>query len=127
MSASRLHVVALGLNTKSHFEETAELMNRDTRRLPEVPAPCSLRSPLSVVGHEEHIRRPRVSSRLDYEGEIALVIGSSRRYLPVEDALEAVAGVTRANDGSIRLTSNGTPTRSPPERTSRRAERSGRG
>ena len=96
-----VHLVALGLNTKSHFEETAELMNRTPGDYPKYPR-LFLRSPLSVVGHEEHVRRPQVSSRLDYEGEIALVIGTSGRYVPVEDALASVAGVTCANDGSIR-------------------------
>ena len=96
-----VHIVALGLNTKSHFEETAELMNRKPGDYPQYPR-LFMRSPLSVVGHEERIRRPQVSSRLDYEGEIALVIGRSCRYVPVEDALASVAGVTCANDGSVR-------------------------
>ena len=96
-----VHIVALGLNTKSHFEETTALMNRTPGDYPRYPR-LFLRSPLSLVGHEEPIRRPQVSTRLDYEGEIALVIGTSCRYVPVEDALASVAGVTCANDGSIR-------------------------
>ena len=76
-----VHIVALGLNTKSHFEETAELMNRTPGDYPRYPR-LFMRSPLSVVGHEEHIRRPHVSSRLDYEGEIALVIGSELSVPP---------------------------------------------
>ena len=96
-----VHIVALGLNTKSHFEETAELMNRIPGDYPRYPR-LFMRSPLSLVGHEQPILRPHVSSRLDYEGEIAIVIGSSCRYVAVEDALGVVAGVTCANDGSIR-------------------------
>lgn len=46
--------------------------------------------------------RPKVSEQLDYEGEIALVIGRAGRHVPQEKALEYVAGVTLCNEGSVR-------------------------
>jgi 2-keto-4-pentenoate hydratase/2-oxohepta-3-ene-1,7-dioic acid hydratase in catechol pathway len=60
------------------------------------------RAPDSLVGHEQPIVRPKVSEQLDYEGEIALVIGRAGRHVPRERALDHVAGVTLCNEGSVR-------------------------
>jgi len=60
------------------------------------------RTPGSLVGHDQPIVRPKVSEQLDYEGEIALVVGRSGRHIPRERALEHVAGVTLCNEGTIR-------------------------
>jgi 2-keto-4-pentenoate hydratase/2-oxohepta-3-ene-1,7-dioic acid hydratase in catechol pathway len=60
------------------------------------------RTPDSLVGHDRPIVRPRVSEQLDYEGEIALVIGRAGRHIPRERALDHVAGVTLCNEGSVR-------------------------
>lgn len=96
------HIIAVGLNTKSHFEETREVMARK----PDDPYPkyprLFLRSALSHAGHLQDILIPKVSSQLDYEGEIALVIGRECRYVSEQDALDVVAGVSCYNDGSIR-------------------------
>ena len=46
--------------------------------------------------------RPNESEQLDYEGEIALVIGRAGRHIPPEQALDHVAGVTLCNEGTIR-------------------------
>lgn len=96
-----MHVVGLGLNTKSHFEETAELQNRRPGDYPTHPR-LFTRSPLSLVGHLQAMAVPHVSPMLDYEGEIALVIGRECRYASPADALDFVAGVSCANDGSVR-------------------------
>jgi 5-carboxymethyl-2-hydroxymuconate isomerase len=61
-----------------------------------------VRFPGSFVGHGTPIERPPVSEQLDYEGEIALVIGRGGRRIPAADALSHVAGVTLANEGTIR-------------------------
>ena len=59
--------------------------------------------PNSLVGHNQPILRPpKVSEQLDYEGEIALVIGTTGRHIPPERALEYVAGITLCNEGTIR-------------------------
>jgi len=46
--------------------------------------------------------RPRVSTQLDYEGELVLVIGKAGRHIPRERAFEHIAGMTLANEGSVR-------------------------
>ncbi len=60
------------------------------------------RAPGSLVGHQQSIVRPRESEQLDYEGEIALVIGRAGRRIAPERALEHVAGVMLCNEGTIR-------------------------
>jgi 2-keto-4-pentenoate hydratase/2-oxohepta-3-ene-1,7-dioic acid hydratase in catechol pathway len=46
--------------------------------------------------------RPKISEQLDYEGEIAIVIGRDCKHVPKERALEYIAGFTLANEGTIR-------------------------
>jgi 2-keto-4-pentenoate hydratase/2-oxohepta-3-ene-1,7-dioic acid hydratase in catechol pathway len=60
------------------------------------------RAPGSLVGHEGVIVRPRESEQLDYEGEIALVIGRAGRRIAPEHALAHVAGATLCNEGTVR-------------------------
>jgi 2-keto-4-pentenoate hydratase/2-oxohepta-3-ene-1,7-dioic acid hydratase in catechol pathway len=60
------------------------------------------RTPGSFVGHDQPILRPKVSTQLDYEGEIALVIGKAGKNIPKERALDYVAGFTLCNEGTIR-------------------------
>jgi len=60
------------------------------------------RAPDSLVAHGKALVRPKVSEQLDYEGEIALVIGRTGRHVPRERALEYVAGVTLLNEGTVR-------------------------
>jgi 2-keto-4-pentenoate hydratase/2-oxohepta-3-ene-1,7-dioic acid hydratase in catechol pathway len=60
------------------------------------------RAPGSLVGHQGAIVRPRESDELDYEGEIALVIGRAGRRIALADALAHVAGATLCNEGTIR-------------------------
>jgi 2-keto-4-pentenoate hydratase/2-oxohepta-3-ene-1,7-dioic acid hydratase in catechol pathway len=70
----------------------------------EVPKYPSMfyRAPGSLVGHQQAIVRPRESEQLDYEGEIALVIGRAGRRIAHERALDHVAGVTLCNEGTVR-------------------------
>lgn len=60
------------------------------------------RTPASLVAHQQPIMRPRESEQLDYEGEIALVIGRGGRRIRESEALDHVAGVTLCNEGTIR-------------------------
>ena len=71
---------------------------------PEVPKYPSMffRAPTSLVAHGKPLVRPKVSEQLDYEGEIALVVGREGRHVPRERALEHVAGVTLCNEGTVR-------------------------
>lgn len=71
---------------------------------PEVPKYPSMffRVPNSLVAHGQPIIRPRESEKLDYEAEIALVIGRAGRRIRREDALDYVAGLTLCNEGTVR-------------------------
>ncbi len=60
------------------------------------------RAPLSLVGHGQPLVIPRESEQLDYEGEIALVMGRAGRRIAREEALAYVAGVTLCNEGTVR-------------------------
>ncbi len=56
----------------------------------------------SFVPHGEPIQKPRESDQLDYEGELAVVIGRQGRHIAEADALTYVAGYTCLNEGSVR-------------------------
>jgi 2-keto-4-pentenoate hydratase/2-oxohepta-3-ene-1,7-dioic acid hydratase in catechol pathway len=60
------------------------------------------RAPGSLVGHGQNLIRPKVSEQLDYEGEIAMVIGRQCKHVPKERALDVIAGLTLCNEGTIR-------------------------
>jgi 2-keto-4-pentenoate hydratase/2-oxohepta-3-ene-1,7-dioic acid hydratase in catechol pathway len=64
--------------------------------------PFFLRVAGSLCGHLEPIVQPTVSERLDYEGELAVVIGQRARHVPLADAYEVIAGYSCFNDGSVR-------------------------
>ncbi len=95
-----VHVIGVGLNTRSHAAEVATWRGVQPE-VPEYPR-LFLRSPVSQVGHGGALWVPRVSKRLDYEGELAVVIGRYARYLTSTNALDAVAGFSCYNDGSVR-------------------------
>lgn len=87
-------VLCLGLNYVDHAKESAH----ETPAWPVVFG----RFGTSFVGHGEPLLVPRVSTKLDYESELVVVIGKAARYVPKERALEHVFGYTLMNDGSIR-------------------------
>jgi 2-keto-4-pentenoate hydratase/2-oxohepta-3-ene-1,7-dioic acid hydratase in catechol pathway len=60
------------------------------------------RAPNSVIGHARNLIRPKISEQLDYEGEIAMVIGRECKHVPKEKAFEVIAGLTLCNEGTIR-------------------------
>jgi 2-keto-4-pentenoate hydratase/2-oxohepta-3-ene-1,7-dioic acid hydratase in catechol pathway len=60
------------------------------------------RAPNSLVGHGQKLIRPKISEQLDYEGEIAMVIGRECKHVPAEQALSAIAGLTLCNEGTLR-------------------------
>jgi len=87
-------IVCVGLNYDEHVRETG-------REITESPA-LFLRVSESQVGHGQPIVRPPESVRLDYEGEIAIVIGKGGRRISEADAWGHIAGYSCYNDGSIR-------------------------
>ncbi len=74
---------------------------KDASQQPAYPS-LFARSIRSLVGHGAALERPRASEQLDYEGEIALVIGAEARHLTRENALDHVFGLTLCNEGTVR-------------------------
>lgn len=87
-------IVCVGLNYRDHVAETGRMVT-------EKPA-LFVRFPESQVGHGEPIIRPRASERFDYEGELAVIIGTGGRHIARADALKHVAGYACYNEGSVR-------------------------
>jgi 5-carboxymethyl-2-hydroxymuconate isomerase len=88
-------VVAIGLNYLDHIRETG--MDRPERPL------VFAKFPSSVIGPNEAIEiDPEISERVDWEVELAVVIGTMARRVSVDRALDHVFGYTVANDVSAR-------------------------
>jgi len=86
--------LAISLNYADHIAETG-------KDKPEYPSFFTKQS-TCVIGHGDAIHRPIVSDKLDYEGELAFVIGKRCRHVAVENAHQVIAGFTIANDVSVR-------------------------
>ncbi len=87
-------IICVGLNYAEHVRETG-------REVTESPA-LFVRLSDSQVAHGQDILRPPESVRLDYEGEIAIVIGQGGRRIKEADAWQHIAGYACYNDGSVR-------------------------
>ncbi len=61
-----------------------------------------VRFPRSFTGHNRPLIRPRASDKLDYEGEIAVVIGRGGRHIPEAEAYDHIAALTLCNEGTLR-------------------------
>jgi 2-keto-4-pentenoate hydratase/2-oxohepta-3-ene-1,7-dioic acid hydratase in catechol pathway len=87
-------IFCIGLNYGEHVRETG-------REVTETPV-IFLRLTDSQVAHGQDILRPAESHRLDYEAEIAVVIGKGGRRIQEHDAWDHIAGYSCYNDGSVR-------------------------
>ncbi len=87
-------VICIGLNYIEHANETKN-------EIPTYPAVFA-RFNSSLIGHKAAIIRPTVSDKLDYEGELAVIIGTAGRHIAEADALKHVLGYSIFNDASIR-------------------------
>lgn len=87
-------LLMVGLNYKAHREEAG----RTETDNPSIFA----RYADSQVGHGQPMIRPKESDKLDYEGELAVIIGKAGRRIARADALGHVAGYSCYNDGSVR-------------------------
>jgi 2-keto-4-pentenoate hydratase/2-oxohepta-3-ene-1,7-dioic acid hydratase in catechol pathway len=87
-------IICVGLNYDDHLKETG----LEKPVYPEIFA----RYATSLIAHREAIRRPRESSSLDYEAELAVVIGRGGRRIHRDRALDHVAGYSLFNDATIR-------------------------
>jgi 2-keto-4-pentenoate hydratase/2-oxohepta-3-ene-1,7-dioic acid hydratase in catechol pathway len=81
-----------------HKEAVAHGMDRQITEFP----PIFLRVWRSQVGHNQPVIRPKVSTHLDWEGELAVVIGKGGRHIPESEAMDHIAGYSIYNDVSVR-------------------------
>jgi acylpyruvate hydrolase len=87
-------ILCVGLNYDDHLEESG-------LKKPEYPEIFG-RFATSLIAHQDPIRRPYESIALDYEAELAVVIGKPGRRIPQEQALDHVAGYSLFNDATVR-------------------------
>lgn len=87
-------IVCLGLNYADHVKEGGHSR-------PEYPG-FFMRGASSLTAHQASIVLPKVSDKLDYEAELAFVVGKTARHLNKDNALDCLAGYSLFNDGSIR-------------------------
>jgi 2-keto-4-pentenoate hydratase/2-oxohepta-3-ene-1,7-dioic acid hydratase in catechol pathway len=87
-------ILCIGINYRSHVQETG-------REMPTHPM-IFTRFADSQTAHLQPIIRPRASHKLDFEGELAVVIGKPARHVKADRALDHVAGYSAYNDGSVR-------------------------
>jgi 2-keto-4-pentenoate hydratase/2-oxohepta-3-ene-1,7-dioic acid hydratase in catechol pathway len=92
----------VGLNYADHIQETG-------RDKPQFPTFFNKQNSC-VIGPGQSIHQPKVSKKLDYEGELAFVVGRRCRHVPKHRAHEVIAGYTIANDVTVRDWQFRTPT-----------------
>ena len=86
--------LGISLNYAEHIAETK-------RDVPEYPTFFTKQSSC-IIANGDAIHRPVVSDKLDYEGELAFVIGKRCKHVPLEKAHQVIAGFTIVNDVSVR-------------------------
>ena len=84
----------IGVNYDEHRKETG----RDPSAYPMI----FVRVPQCQIAHRAPIIKPKVSDQLDFEGELAVIIGKGGRHIAKEDAFKHVAGYSIYNEGTIR-------------------------
>lgn len=108
-------VIALGLNYREHIKESVSVKVRGFDQVePEEPI-LFPKLPSAIVGDGDSIRIPAIlgeytygeDERTDYEGELAVIVGTGGRDIPVDQAMEHVLGYSCANDVSQRNIQNG--------------------
>lgn len=87
-------IIAVGLNYRSHALELG-------MRIPENPV-LFLKPPTALAGPGDEIVYPAVSQQVDYEGELAIVIGAQGRNIPEIKSRQYIRGYTLANDITAR-------------------------
>lgn len=87
-------IVCVGLNYKDHAEESK-------MPIPKEPVLFS-KFPTALIGHGDNIVAPKISTKVDYEAELVIVIGKRGRNLNLADAEKCIAGYTVGHDVSAR-------------------------
>jgi 2-keto-4-pentenoate hydratase/2-oxohepta-3-ene-1,7-dioic acid hydratase in catechol pathway len=91
-------ILCIGVNYANRDAELTQAGGNEGAKYPSM----FFKPPNALVGHNHPILRPSESEQLEYEGEIALVIGKTGRRIPKQRAFDYVAGITMANEGTIR-------------------------
>lgn len=94
----RSKIIGVGKNYADHV---AEMRHETGGEIPEEPL-LFFKPNTAVVGPEDAIVLPSISDRVEYEGELALIIGAVAKNVSEEDALKVVFGFTCANDVTAR-------------------------
>ena len=87
-------IVCIGLNYKNHAEE----LNME---LPDTPK-LFIKPSTSVIGNNDNIIKPEMSNEIDYEGELAIVIGKKAKNIEVDQSKDYIFGYTIINDVTAR-------------------------
>jgi 2-keto-4-pentenoate hydratase/2-oxohepta-3-ene-1,7-dioic acid hydratase in catechol pathway len=87
-------IICVGLNYREHQQETG--------RSPTDHPTLFVRFPNSQMAHEQPMLLPRESDKLDWEGELAVIIGRGGRRITRDKAMSHIAGYSCYNDGSVR-------------------------
>ena len=89
-------IICVGVNFPDRNEEYKD--GQEAQKNPSL----FVRFPRSFVGHDVALVRPPESEKLDYEGEIVIVIGKAGRRMAEKDALDHIAALSLCNEGTIR-------------------------
>jgi 2-keto-4-pentenoate hydratase/2-oxohepta-3-ene-1,7-dioic acid hydratase in catechol pathway len=89
-------IICVGVNFPDRNEEY-----KDGNAAPSNPS-LFIRFPSSFTGHDQPLMRPPESHQLDYEGEIAIIIGKAGRRISEADALQHIGALTLCNEGTLR-------------------------
>jgi acylpyruvate hydrolase len=87
-------IICIGRNYREHAHE----MGQPVPDWPEI----FLRQPETLIGPYDDIERPSLSSRVDYEGELCVIVGREGRHIPAAEAFNVIAGYCVANDFTMR-------------------------
>jgi 2-keto-4-pentenoate hydratase/2-oxohepta-3-ene-1,7-dioic acid hydratase in catechol pathway len=97
----RKNIIGIGLNYTEHVAESSRTLDT-SNELPQKPVIFS-KPPTTVIGTDENIlHNPKLTQQLDWEVELAVIIGKKGKYVPKEDAMDHVFGYTVINDISAR-------------------------
>lgn len=97
----RKNIIGIGLNYTEHVAESARTLDT-TGKLPQKPIIFSKPPTTVTATNTEVIKNTKLTSQLDWEVELAVVIGKKGKYVPKADAMDYVFGYTVINDISAR-------------------------
>jgi 2,4-diketo-3-deoxy-L-fuconate hydrolase len=98
----RRNVFCMGWNYLTHFEEGRGRRNDQQEELPEYPTFFDKPTTAVIGPHDDIPFDPNFSEKMDYEAELAVVIGRAGRSIPAAEAMDHIFGYMLANDVTAR-------------------------